>query len=487
MIESANEIIEKLARVTPGWLAKVLSRGKWRYAPHLQMIDIALARAAYGLDEKNVMVNMPPRHGKSELISKYFPAWYLTNFPEKRIILTSYGAGLASQLGMKARNLIEENSYFLRVEIDRRKRSSDEFHIAGHSGGMTSVGACGAITGKGADQLIIDDPVKNQSEANSALQRDKLWDWFRATAQTRLEPGGITLLVMTRWHEDDLCGRIIVQNNGSEGGEWLIIRLPALAEENDPLGRKPGEALWPDRFPLSRLRKIKRTAGSFWFAGLYQQQPSPAQGAIFRRSWFRYYSQQGDFYILKNPNGSESKIFKEDCRIFAVMDLAARATESADYTVLLVFALTPDQDYLLLDLTREKFEAADHLRILENACMRWRPLMVGIESVQYQIALVQSARRKGLPVKELKATKDKVSRSLLASSLLEAGKIWFPPQSPWLEDFENELLLFPNGRNDDQVDAFAYMPELAAPVTSAMPAAGRKSSVPKKGIASKFG
>ena len=339
-----NEILKEIVlKTSPGLLATVVSKGKWAAASHLRFVDnILQASCRTGLPDR-IIINMPPRHGKSELISKYFPFWHMLNYPDKRILLCSYSASFAQSWGRKVRDLINIHGGAFDIEINKSSKAAGDFSIAGYSGGMSCAGAGGPITGKGADLLIIDDPVKNDAEAHSPVYRGKMWEWFRATAMTRLEPGGVVVIIMTRWHEDDLCGRIFLSEEVTakieelEKGKWLSIVIPALAEENDILGRKQGEALWRDRFSEKKLEDIRRSIGEYWFSSLYMQKPSPAGGGIFKKADFRYFTENDTHYLLKD--GHFSQIKKKSCRVYAVMDLAAGASEISDFTVILVLFL----------------------------------------------------------------------------------------------------------------------------------------------------
>ncbi|MFP4528915.1 MAG: phage terminase large subunit [Candidatus Kapaibacterium sp.] len=450
--------------ISPAWCAWTNSAYDYKYPPHIRLIDEHLVRCA-NREITRLVVNIPPRHGKSELISRFFPYWYLGNFPDHRVILTSYEAGFAASWGRRVRNMIAKcGPDQFGIALDPSSRAAAEFNLDGREGGMICSGAGGSITGRGADLLIIDDPVKNDAEAMSATYRNAVWEWFASTAYTRLAPGGIVVIVMTRWHEDDLCGRIAAMKNQ----EWKWLRLPAIAQAGDPLGRNPGDALWPGRFGADKLCEIRATIGQFWFSALYQQQPAPASGGIFKRKFFRYYRSNQDHYILNNENGEE-RIPRDMLSIMAVADLAATLKQTSDYTVVIIFGLTSSRKILVLDVVRERFEGADHLNLLKNINLRWRPAMIGIESSQYQISLVQSALREGLPVLELRPDADKVTRALPMAARMESGGVYFPAEAPWLADFETELLNFPKGSHDDQVDAFAYIARMIGNVSGAMP------------------
>lgn len=248
------------------------SDGKWVATPHLEMIDTAVRRAIAGIGPRIVIIEAPVRHGKSEYGSHWLPKWYLRTWPEKSVILTSYEATFARSWGRRGREGFSELQGVTGLAVDKGNASASEWGVAGFSGGMKTAGAGGSITGKGADLLIIDDPIKNAEEAMSPHIRDTLWDWWQTTARTRLEPGGVAIVIATRWHAEDLSGRLITAAD-SGGEEVARVNLPAIAGENDQLGRKPGEALWPERFPIEELRRVERSTDAFWWSAIYQQQP----------------------------------------------------------------------------------------------------------------------------------------------------------------------------------------------------------------------
>ncbi len=445
-----------------GSFAKIITEGKFLYPAHIALLDDILVSTTINQNKK-IMINMPPRHGKSEFISKYFPAWFLLNFPDKRIILTSYEAHFAQSWGKKVRDIIDEFGHYFGIYLDPAMNSTSSFAIKNHTGSMNCVGAGGAITGKGADIVIVDDPIKNDAEANSETIRENIRQWFKSTVFTRLEPSASIIMIMTRWHEDDICGSLLAED--SKKKEWAHINLPAIAQANDPLSRDIGTALWRERFDESRLSEIRESIGEYWFSALYQQQPSPAGGGIFKSKHFKYYTQDMNYYLFDNFK----KVNCNELKIFMTIDLAATAKESSDYTVILTFGVSSDTDIFILDIVREKFESLRHAEVIIDAYNKWHPLLIGIESVQYQISLVNELMHRGLPVKALRPNKDKLSRSLSMQSKMEIGKVYFPKYSAWLSDFENELLSFPNAKNDDQVDCFAYISNILEPISEALP------------------
>ncbi len=470
--------------LSPSKIAKEINGNRWHIPPHIGLIDELLVKMA-NRQIFRLIVNIPPRHGKSELISKYFPFWYLGNFPDHNVFLVTYQNQFAEQWGKRIRELLlEYGEKFFGIKLNPKDASAKSLRIQNYGGTLYCVGSAGALTGRGANLIIVDDPIKNDKEAMSQHQRENLWHWFKATLYTRLEPNGILALVMTRWNEDDLVGRILnsydfdlvttpdISNLNSRGKEdlWLLLKLPAIATECDVLGRKAGEPLWKERFDLNALTERQKVLGDFWFSALYQQDPKPTTGRIFRREKFRYFVERSNhFELVASEKGTFQREFIpfDDCTTFAVVDLAIKSNQQSDYTVAIVFAVSKDKKIFVRDVVREKFDSADHLEFLESLFFRSKPRLIGVESVQYQASLVQRARRLGLPIKELRADRDKISRSLPIASMVDAGTVFFRRDAHWLEAFETELVEFPNGKHDDQVDAFAYIAQLIEPISGA--------------------
>ncbi len=459
-----NHISELLYKSSPASFAYLASGADFEIPPHIQLIDKALIELV-SQGSKILVINMPPRHGKSEFISKYFPAWLLCNFPDKRVILTSYEAHFAQTFGKKVRDIVDEYGSLNDIYLDPASNSVQHFSIENHGGSMSCIGSGGAITGRGADIVIIDDPVKNDAEANSETIREGLKEWFKSTVYTRLEPGGSIILIMTRWHQDDLCGYIL--NEFGAQDNFIHIDLPALAEENDLLNRNIGEPLWERRFDAQKLKEIENSIGKYWFSALYQQQPAPLGGGIFKKSDFKYYTEKEDSYILQSS--IEKIIPKKSLRIFVTVDLAASTKDSADYSVLLTFGITENKEILILDVLRNKFETFNHLKIIEDVYYKWKPVLIGIETVQYQISLFNEVQRLGISVKSIRPISDKISRALPMQAKLNSGIVYFPKYASWLSEFETELLSFPIGKNDDQADCFAYINEIIQPISDALP------------------
>jgi len=233
-----------------------------------------------------LLIEAPPRHGKSEFISRYFPAWYLGRNPENRVMLTSYEANFARSWGRKARNVLEEfGDDWFGVHVSRDQMSAIDWET-NKGGGMVTAGVGGALTGRGANLLIVDDPIKNAEEAASETIREKQWDWWQSTAVTRIEPGGVAVVMATRWHKDDLTGRLLEQAESGDGEPVVQLRLPAIAGADDQLGRGAGEPLWPERWPIESLERRKAASDIYWWNALYQQQPSKHGRTEWPASYF---------------------------------------------------------------------------------------------------------------------------------------------------------------------------------------------------------
>lgn len=386
---------------------------------------------------------MPPRHGKSTLCSHYFPAWYLGNYPDRQIILASYEASFAASWGRKSRDCFRDYAPSLFGQnLSKTVAATAMWGVEGNTGLMGTAGMGGSVTGKGAHVFIIEDPIKNAEAAYSANTRQSHWDWFQSTAYTRLEsdPEGAIIVILTRWHEDDIAGRLIAEM-GAGGEQWEIINFPAIAEENDILGRVPGQPLWPQKFPLERLENIRRVVGSYWFDAMYQQHPRPADGAIFKQDWLKYW-----------PTKKPLPIFDQ---IIQIWDTAQEEGKLNDYSACATFGIAGGQAWLL-HVFRDKMETPRLLRAIRSLAERWDADLILIEKASSGASAIQTLKRElKIPILPTKARGDKVFRAHQATPALEADKVWICKGS-WLPMFESELLAFPLAANDDMVDVFVY-------------------------------
>ena len=453
---------QALAHLSPGGLGLVTDK-TFRYPAHVELIDREIVEAVERGQERLragtwdgpeiLLVEVPPRHGKSTLISHHTPAWYLGRYPDNRVMLASYQATFAATWGRKARNLLVE--YGLRlfgVEVDRGSSAVAQWDIKGRKGGMSTAGVGGDFTGKGAHLLIIDDPIKNAEEAMSEVIREKHWDWWLSTIRTRIEPGGVVIILMTRWHSGDLGGRVL--EAAADGGDPVReVRLPALAEENDPLGRKVGAALWPERFTKRALEVLKKTLGPYWFAAMFQGTPTPDEGGIYNRRDFNYFELVPEGVVLHRPDGTKETVGKEWLRKFQVVDLAAGEKETSDYTVMTELWATPKNDLLVRSVVRDRIPVPDQPGFFEDNHANGR---VFFESIGYQSGMVKTMLRRGFPAEPVYPDSDKVTRAGVSGALYRGGKVYHLRGAEWLADFEAELLAFPAGEHDDQADTIAY-------------------------------
>ena len=446
----------QLRIASPAHLAVAASQGKWVPARHLlylnrKLMDLAARRIT------RLIVTMPPRHGKSELMSKYFPAWWLGMFPDQRVILASYEADFAASWGRKTRDLLDEvGPELFGVAVSQKSSAADRWDVVravltsegvrrGEStgGGMTTAGVGGPITGRGAHLLIVDDPIKNMEEAHSDAAKQRLWDWWQGVAYTRLEPGGVAVIIMTRWVVDDLVGRILE----SSPDEWEVVNLPALAEEGDPLGRLPGEALWPERYSEKALEDIRQNVGPYVWAAEYQQRPYKREGGMFKREWFA---------IVDSPPPRE-----EFDAIVRYWDCAATEKKKGkgdpDWTVGVKVG-RKGNDFYILDVRRTRATPAhveELMRVTAEADGIDVPIYMEEEPGASGKAWADHVARDvliGFAFQSVRASGSKEVRAMVVSSAAEAGRVKLV-RAYWNEEFLNEFEAFPHGAHDDQVDA----------------------------------
>lgn len=421
-------------------MAYKVSKGRWVPAKHLIYTSKLLVDAAVGRI-KRLIITEPPRHGKSELVSKYTPAWYEGMWPDNNLILTSYESDFAASWGRKARDILEEHGESL-FGIRLGQKAANSWTIEGHEGGMNTAGAGAAITGKGGQFIIVDDPFKNAEEANSPTMRNKVWDWYQSTLYTRLEPNGSLVIVQTRWHEDDLVGRLLNPDWGPVE-DWTILNLPALAEEDDPLGRAVDEPLWPERYDREELERIRATIGSYWWASLYQQRPTPRGGGMFRREWLGIVDQA-----------------PADMAVVRYWDLAgteASKQGQPDYTVGAQVGIK-DGIYYILDIRRDQMSPKGVQELVrQTAEMDGRDVPVYMEqepgsSGKNTIDLYARLILPGFTFRGDRKTGSKVQAAETWAAAAEAGNVKLV-RGPWNREFLDEVQGFPHGKHDDQVDA----------------------------------
>jgi len=432
-----------------------------------------------------LMLLMPPRHGKSELASIRFPAWHLGHHPDHEVINCGYNLDLPMKFSRKVRELARDPAFlalFPLCVLDAESQSAEAWNTTS-GGGFTAAGVGGGITGKGAHVLIIDDPIKNQEEADSIMTRDNLWGWYWSTAYTRLSPGGGVLIIQTWWNDDDLAGRLqLAMRDDGLGDAFDVVKYPALAEqyeyehnttckilrfaepleeqaglgeykaEDFTLLRKPGEALHPERYSAQMLTNYRENMPKRVWSALYQQNPVPDEGMYFQKDWLKLEPQSPELFS-KN--------------VYQAWDFAIGEKQHNDYNVG-VTLLQDDNDYLhLVDVCRfrgDSFQIVEH--ILDFA-QKWGstpscPLTLGFEDGQIWKAVkpllsARMAERKQYPsYEELKTLTDKMARARSLQGRMQQGRVWFPTDAPFMPAVTLELLRFPAGAHDDIVDALAH-------------------------------
>lgn len=400
-------------------------------------------------DYKILIVTVPPRHGKSEQCSIDFPAWYLGRNPTKEIITASYSADLAQDFGGKARNKVGSEEYrtIFPVRLSEDETAKAKWRTQ-EGGSYTAVGVGGPITGRGANVLLVDDPVKNREEAASEVYRNKTWDWFISTAFTRLEPNGVAILIMTRWHADDLAGRILAHPELAK--RTKLIRFPALAEYDEP-HRKKGTSLWRNRYPRKALLEIKSTIGPYEWSALYQGSPILTENQEFQPGWFR--------------SITEEEVRMMNCRRFLTVDTAMSKKTSADYTGF-VDNRVNKENFWHLRAWQVKIGPEELVDTLFTLHETNRYERIGIEKTTYTEGLKpyldaeQRKRGRFLPIVEL-------SHSQTAKEVRIRGLIpRYASGSVFHVEGEcaalvDEMANFPVGVHDDVLDALAYQLQIA--------------------------
>ena len=416
---------------------------------------------------KRLIIETAPRHGKSELVSRRLPAYALGLNPNLRLIACSYGSTLASRMNRDVQRIIDSNEYydvFPDTTLSTSKKSSrdalrnsDLFEIVGHTGVYASAGVGGAITGMGADIAVIDDPFKNMEEAESQVNRDKVWEWYTSTFYTRLEDNAGILITMTRWHEDDLVGRLLdSMESDPNADQWELFSLPAIQTQSPKVElpedkRKPGEPLWPDKYPVDRLLTIKSTLGTRQFSALYQQEPSPEEGQLVQRDWWKFYSTPfGMLEGMMNPTD-----FGFD-RVITSWDFTFKDGKGTDFVVGQCWGKKGSRKYLI-DQIRDRMNFTASLAAMKGFISKHPYASEHIVEEKGNGSAIISSVQAIIPgIIAFNPTKGKEERAKAVSVTpqIEAGNVFLPDPTfaPWVSDYIEEWQVFPNGANDDQVD-----------------------------------
>jgi predicted phage terminase large subunit-like protein len=424
-------------------------------AVHIDTLTAELERAARTPGSR-LIVTMPPRHSKSLNVSEHLPAWYLGNWPDKRIIAASHTARLANTFSRRVRNKFAHPRWpFSGVRIAGDKAAVEAWDVDGRLGGYFAVGVGGAPTGVGGDLVVIDDPLRSAEDADSATIRESLYEWYQGTLRTRLEPGGSIVLTATRWHADDLTGRLLAEQ--ATGGEaWRHVHMPAISDD--------GEALWPDRWPLAALAQIKAAVGSRVFEAQFQGRPSPAEGGTFKRDWWQRY-----------------RALPPLARVEVFVDSAFKDGVANDFSVFATWGTDGLGNYYVIDVWRDRVQYPDLIRAGHDVWAKHRdraaavPLNVedkasgqsAIQTWSRPLPTLSGATLPALPVIPfpVAAGQSKQARAEGVSPIVEARRVYLPEDAPWVDDFVEEHAGFPTGKHDDMVDTTGMaLARLAGPV-----------------------
>ena len=421
------------------WAEAALQDSGYQPAAHHLYLISELEKLAAGEFDR-LMVLMPPGSAKSTYTSLLFPVWWFLRHPRSTVICASHSLGLARSFGRRARDLVQEHADQLGFAIKPGHRAADNWSTT-EGGEYFAVGVRGSIIGRRADLIIIDDPVKSHAIADSRRQRDFIWDWYKSDVSTRLKPGGRVALVMTRWHKDDLGGQL--QATAEDG--WRVLRLPALAEAGDPLGRPPGEPLWPEWEGKDALARRRALIGDRAWSALYQQRPHAPGGSVFRIDRI-----------------TETEAAEPEDHVVRGWDFAATAKRDGnepDWTVGVKLWRAGDRRWVVLDVVRIRGSALQvEELLLKTAAQDGRKVTIALPQDPGQAGKFQASwftgRLRGFHVVSTRESGPKTSRARYVASQVEAGHVEIV-RAPWNRAFLEELRDFPGTTHDDQVDALA--------------------------------
>jgi predicted phage terminase large subunit-like protein len=404
-----------------------------------------LERVARG-EISRLAIFMPPGSAKSTYASVLFPPWFLANEPGSSILAASHTIELAEKWGRRVRNLTAEYPGTLGIALSSDSQAAGRWSL--QSGGEYFAAGVGVgIAGFRADLAIIDDPVRSREDADSETMRERTWDWFKSDLATRMKPGGRMVLIQTRWHDDDLAGRILAEMERG-GDRWEVLSLPAEAEEDDPLGRAPGEFLWDDEYGYAKfLAHEKATQLPRNWSALYQQRPAPEGGNYFQDGWLKPYD--------KLPT-------RDTLRIYGASDYAV-TDNGGDFTCHVVLGIDPEWRIYVLDLWREQATPDRWIEAFCDLVQEWRPIGWAEEGGQIKASVGpflerRMRERKAYVYREAFPSRhDKAVRAQSIRGRMAMNGLYVPTSAPWYPAFRTELLAFPAGKHDDQVDALSLV------------------------------
>lgn len=450
----------------PGDLAQDLLPST-RQTPALRAIDAALVDLATApQDRGRLMVFVPPQEGKSTRTSCWFPLWMLAQDPTLKIAIVSYSATKAERWGRWLRRMIEAHGAKWGLELRSDSRAVDRFETTA-GGQVVSVGVGGGLTGEQVDLMIIDDPVRGRAEAESSTYREAAWDWWESVASTRGSDRFKVVLMMTRWHADDLAGRLLKR----EPSKWRTIRIPAVRDPEIPLVRDPdgasvynrnGELISAQNRRPGYYKELAQTRSPYVWRSIYMQTPVVATGNLFHREDARYwYAASSDHSHHDALGGRRITIdgavrYVADMTRFITVDLAASKKTSADWTVASCWAISLDGQLILLDRKRARLGEEDHWNLVAPLARIWAAPTIYVEKGFIGTTLVRDATVAGARIEGVDADTDKVTRALPATQRMKSHTVLFPADAEWLDEWLDELAEFPSGAHDDQVDTFSY-------------------------------
>jgi predicted phage terminase large subunit-like protein len=448
-IQEERKIPEDPASFAEKYSLKLNPNQPWVRAKHLDLVSSYLADLATG-KRKRVMISMSPRRGKSQLTSFWSIIWRLAKNPSTRIGIASYSQELAVQWSSRIRDFIRDYGSEIGVELDPTSTAKHNWRTTA-GGGVQAAGRGGPFTGFGFDYIVLDDVLKNAEEAMSEEVKKDCWEWFVSVVQSRMEPQTTFCLIGTRWAFDDLLGRLEQLSNSGEGLKWDIIKLPEIAEKNDPLGRAEGEVLWPERFPIELVMDQKKATPSYFWSALYQQSPLPSEGGLFKFQWWQHYKVLPD-------------IRKFDI-VIQSWDFSFKDLKKSDYVVGQVWGRIGASFYLI-DQVRKQMNAKDSIaaiRAFTNKYPTARAKLFEDKANGPALKSLLNNEVGGIIPINPKGTKE--VRAMAIQPFVEAGNVFLPDPSiaPWVGDVELECAQFPLGAHDDIVDAMTQAINYLAP------------------------
>ena len=431
----------------PEWAAQKTSTSIRLY-PHTKLLSRKFAEAVSGISPRQIW-EIGPRYGKTLVGSNWGPLWYLELFPNKRVILASYGHHLAVRNGRIVRNLARSHAADLTLELAKDSQAADQWNTTS-GGGLLAAGAGGAMTGFGGDLIVVDDPLKDWAEAQSETIRNNIWDWYRSVVRTRLHKRGAIIIIATRWHKDDLSGKLKAEDRRrvAEGKPpmWEVVRLPTIADgeargEPDRLGRRDGEVLCADLFPESEVMDQREDLGPTIHRAMHQQDPADVEGTIFKRDWWRWYDARPEPLSIHQWTMSVDCAFKE--------------RHDSSFVVIQCWARV-GPDHYLMDQARGRWDYIRTKSEIARMALKWpRTTTHLVEDKANGPAILSDLGRTIAGMVPVEPKGSKVSRAYAVQGIPESGHVYIPVPmlAPWIVEWLDEVADFPDGTADDQVDA----------------------------------